>query len=185
MKSLKSAARRGGIISAAALSALALASCSAGQITQTSSQVAAVDGAAADSEDGTVAVRDVTIQIDEDGEAALKFTAINQDTSMNEHSLESVEVDGSPITLDPTTLARNCVLVADSADALDSMKQSEDVGCIEYTETSLDNDDFAVGGNLPVTFTFDSGTIEVTAAISAASFEPGTYDRPEYIGDEH
>lgn len=44
MKSLNLAARRGALVTVAAASALALASCSAGQVTQTSSQVAAVDG---------------------------------------------------------------------------------------------------------------------------------------------
>ena len=81
MKSLNSAARRGAIMTVAALSALALASCSAGQVTQTSTQAAAVDGANADTENGEIAVRDVTIHVTEDGEAGLKFTAINQDTS--------------------------------------------------------------------------------------------------------
>lgn len=173
MKSLKSA----GIISAAALSALALASCSAGQITQTSSQVAAVDGASADSEDGTVAVRDVTVVVNEEGDAALKFTAINQDPSMTEHTLDSVEVDGAAVEMDSATLGRDCVLVGDSAEGLDSMPQAENTGCIEYTETSLPNDDFAIGGNLPVVFSFDTGEVEVTATIAAPQLTPGTFVR--------
>lgn len=77
MQPLKTAARRGAIISVTALSALALASCSAGHITQTSQKVAAVDGSSAATEDGAVAVRDVTIQVEPDsGETSLKFVAV-------------------------------------------------------------------------------------------------------------
>ena len=78
MQSLKSAARRGAIISVTAVSALALASCSAGQVAQTAEKVAAVDGASASTEDNKVAVRDVTILVEPNGTAALKFTAVNQ-----------------------------------------------------------------------------------------------------------
>lgn len=177
VKSLKSAARRGGIISAAALSALALASCSAGQITQTSTQVAAVNGAEGNSEDGTVAVRDVTIIVDDAGEAALKFTAINQDTSMTEHTLESIDVNGNDVQFDSTSLARDCVLVGDSADRLETTPQADGIGCIEYTETTLTNDDFALGGNVPVTFTFDSGEIEVYATVSGPQLPAGSFSR--------
>ena len=177
MKSLKSAARRGGIISAAALSALALASCSAGQVAQTASQVAPVNGAEGNSEDGTVAVRDVTIVVDEQGEAALKFTAINQDTTMTEHTLRSIDVNGNPVSVAATPLQRDCVLVGNSAAGLESTPQAENIGCIEYTETSLDNDDFAIGGNVPVTFTFDTGEVEVSATIAAPQLEAGTFVR--------
>lgn len=177
MKSLKSAARRGGIISAAALSALALASCSAGQVTQTASQVAPVNGAEGNNEDRTVVVRDVTIVLDEQGEAALKFTAVNQDTSMTEHTLESVDVNGQSVSIDAEPLARDCALVSDSAARLESFPQADGVGCIQYTETALDNDDFAVGGNVPVTFTFDSGEIEVWAAVAAPQLPAGSFVR--------
>lgn len=184
MKSLKSAARRGGIISAAALSALALASCSAGQVTQTASQVAAVNGAEGNSEDGTVAVRDVTVVLDDQGEAALKFTAINQDSTMTEHTLESVEVDGTPVDVDSTTLARGCSLIADSAAGLEATPESENTGCIEYAETSLPNQDFAYGGNVPVTFVFDAGEINVIATIAAPQLPAGTFHRePETAND--
>ncbi|RNE49868.1 hypothetical protein [Corynebacterium alimapuense] len=179
VKSLKATARRGGIISAAALCTLALASCSAGQVTQTSSQVAPVNGASADSADGNVAVRDVIVRVYESGEAALKFTAINQDVSMDSIVLESIEVNGTPVSLDPapSPLERNCVLVGASTEELDSFPQAEDSGCIEYVETSLDNDDFAIGGNLPVVFTFNSGTLELDAAVGASQLPSGSYER--------
>lgn len=177
--SLKSAARRGGIASVAALSALALASCSAGQITQTSSQVAAVDGGFADSEDGTLAVRDVRVTLDEEGGAALKFTAINQDSSMVEHTLESIDVDGQELELgDVAPLKQNCSLIGHSAAGLEEMPKYDN-GCIEYVETSLNNEDYAVAGSLPVTFTFDNSTVEVIAAIVAPLTEAGELNRED------
>ena len=98
--SLKSVTRKGATISATAIAALVLASCSAGQITQTSSQVAAVDGGEAETEDGNIAVRDVAIQVQpESGEASLKFTAVNQAYSDEEFTLDSVTVDGQDVPL--------------------------------------------------------------------------------------
>ncbi|SFG60471.1 hypothetical protein SAMN05660282_01365 [Corynebacterium spheniscorum] len=191
MKSLKPAtyvaraARRGGIISAAALSALALASCSAGQISQTADQVAAVDGASADTADGTIAVRDVTVLLDEKGQAALKFTAVNQDSSMKEHSLKSISVDGAPVKMAETKpLGRQCVLVGDSKAGLEQLTEP-DAGCITHVETSLKNDNFAVGGVKPVTFVFDSGEITVDAAVAAPTLESGQFNREVGKGGAH
>src|SRR5690625_527304 len=96
--SLKSVTRKGATISATAIAALALASCSAGQITQTSSQVAAVDGSDAESADGNIAVRDVAIQVEPDtNEASLKFTALNQAYTDEQITLESISVDGQDV----------------------------------------------------------------------------------------
>jgi len=180
VKSLKSVARRGGAVSVAAASALLLAACSAGQITQTSSQVAAVNGASAQTEDGSVAVRDVTVLLDENGEAALKFTATNQDYDMRDHQLQSVEVDGQNVQLgsvDP--MPYNTSIVGDSADGLDTLPQT-DLDKIQYVQTELNNREYAYGGNLPVTFTFDSGKVEALATISAPTVESGkTHRQPE------
>lgn len=173
VKSLKSVARRGGAVSVAAASALLLAGCSAGQITQTSSQVAAVNGSSAQTEDGSIAVRDVTVLLDESGQAALKFTATNQDYDRREHQLQSAEVDGQSVQLGAVQpMGYNTRIVGDSADGLRNMPQS-DSETIQYVETSLNNDSFAYGGNLPVTFTFDSGTIETVATVSAPTVQSG------------
>ena len=92
MKSLKSA------VSAIAASALLLAGCSAGQITQTSDQVAAVDGAGAASDNQEVAVQDVTVVLDDNGQAALKFTAINFLQQLHLPLLRQLCID---VVLDP------------------------------------------------------------------------------------
>lgn len=185
VKSLKSVARRGGAVSVAAASALLLAGCSAGQITQTSSQVAAVNGASAQTEDGSIAVRDVTVLLDESGQAALKFTATNQDYDMREHQLQSAEVDGQAVQLGSVKpMAYNTSIVGDSADGLDAMPQA-DGEKIQYVETSLDNESFAYGGNLPVTFTFDSGKIETVATVSAPTVASGQTDRQPEAEKNH
>lgn len=185
MKSLNSAARRGAIMTVAALSALALASCSAGQVTQTSSQAAAVDGANADVESGVIAVRDVTIHVNDEGEAGLKFVVINQDTSHTSHTLESVTVDGAEVEVDGAEpLNRNCMIVADLQEELDKLVEPE-AGCTQHVATSVENPGFAYGGNLPVEFTFDTGSITVDAAISAPLLESGTFNREHGEGGAH
>ncbi|GAB3594298.1 hypothetical protein CFAEC_11615 [Corynebacterium faecale] len=182
MKSLNSAARRGAIMTVAALSALALASCSAGQVTQTSTQADAVDGASADVDSGVIALRDVTVHVNDEGEAGLKFVAINQDTSHTAHTLESVTIDGAEVDIDGADpLNRNCMIVADLQEELDKLVEP-DAGCTQHVATSVENPGFAYGGNLPVEFIFDTGSITVDAAISAPLLESGTFDRVQGEG---
>ncbi|MCK2201324.1 hypothetical protein [Corynebacterium callunae] len=184
VKSLNSVARRGAIMTVAAASALALASCSAGQITQTSSQVAAVDGNQAAAESGAVVVRDVTVHLTEEGEAGVKFTAINQDTENVSHNLESVTVDGKEVTLgDVAPLERNCSLVADIESELALLEEPE-VGCIQHVATSVENPGFAYGGVVPVVLTFDTGEITVDATVSAPVLESGQVSREVGSGEE-
>lgn len=179
MQPLKTAARRGAIISVTALSALALASCSAGHITQTSQKVAAVDGSSAATEDGAVAVRDVTIQVEPDsGETSLKFVAVNQGYDVSDVTLESVSVDGQDVELGSTKpMARDQSIIADSAKNLEELKKDKKNKNVQYVETSLENEDFGYAGSRPVTFTFNNGTIEVDAAVAASPLKPGEYNR--------
>lgn len=180
MKSLKSAARRGSIIAAAGVSALALSACSAGQVTQTADQVAAVDGNFAASTDPAVSVRDVTVLLnDVTGEAALKFGVSNEDYSGEPVTLESVTVDGQDVEMDAVDpIGQDCVLIADAADNLEAMPQAdEDIACIQYTETSLENEDFPYAGNVPVVFSFDFGDIELDATVAAHTLPAGEADR--------
>ncbi|WP_096877732.1 hypothetical protein [Corynebacterium bouchesdurhonense] len=167
MKSLKPVA------ALSVASALALTGCSAGQITQTSSQVAAVDGATGFTENRELSVQDVTVVLDENGQAALKFVATNQDRTEAEHQLVSAEVDGAKVNLGSAkTIGYNCNLVADSQDGLDRIPEAKDA-CIQYVPNSVQNKDFAYGGNVPVKFNFDAGSIEVTATVSAPGVPSG------------
>ncbi|MBG9270842.1 hypothetical protein I4J21_08305 [Corynebacterium diphtheriae bv. gravis] len=183
VKSLKSAARRGAMISVAAASALALASCSAGQITQTSDQVAAVDGSEIDNANGTIALRDVTISLTEQGQAGVKFTAINQDNSNKEHVLKSITVDGTKATIDgDTKLASDCSIVGGIKAEMSRLTEPK-AGCITHVITSVENKGLAVGGSKNVVFSFDSGDIALDATIAAPVLESGQHDRQ--IGGEH
>ncbi|MEK0127410.1 hypothetical protein [Corynebacterium marquesiae] len=177
VQSLKSAARRGAIISVTAVSALALASCSAGQVTQTADKVAAVDGASASTDDNKVAVRDVTILVEPDGSAALKFSAVNQGYDTDVISLESVKVDGQRLEMDKTQpLHRDQSIIADSQKNLDATTQ-QDSESVQYIATKLKNDDFGYAGDRPVTFEFSNGSIDVDATIAATQMQSGEFDR--------
>lgn len=172
-------ARRVAIVAVAGAAAAALSACSAGQITQTADQVAAVDGASANTEDKTVAVRDVTVIVNEDQTAGLKFTAINTDTSGKDHTLKSVKVDGKDVTLsEKPAIERNCSVVADTKDNIELMKKNESI-CITYIDSELSNDGFAVGGQKPVVFEFDSGKVELNATIATNHNEDGADNRVE------
>lgn len=167
MKPLKSVARRAGLVAVAGCSAFALAACGAGQISQTSNQVAAVDGASAENEDGTIAVRDVQVIIENDGAAGLKFTAVNQDTSGAMHTLRSVSVDGTAVDLSKNPeLGRDCSLVADTPQNVAAMPKAENA-CITYVASTLPNAGYAPGGNVDVSFVFDTGTLDTVATVAA------------------
>ena len=176
--SLKSVTRKGATISATAIAALALASCSAGQITQTSSQVAAVDGSDAESADGNIAVRDVAIQVEPDtNEASLKFTALNQAYTDEQITLESISVDGQDVSLPGLEpIGRTDTIVGNSQDWLDAQPQADN-DRFQYVATELDNEDYGIGGYRAVTFTFSNGDIEVNAAITAPQMHAGENDR--------
>ncbi len=165
MTSLNLNARRGVVIPLVACAGIALASCSAGQITQTSSQVASVDGAFAETSDGTVALRDVTVVLGEDGQAALKFAAVNQDIADESHDVESARVAGNDVELDEHTLEPNCSLVANSATGLENSAKASRVGCIDYVTTTVENAGFAPGGTAEVDIVVDGETVTLDAAI--------------------
>ena len=178
MKSLQSAARRGLVISATALSALALASCSAGQITQTSDKVIAVDGSSAKTEDGNIAVQDVTILLEpETGEAALKFTAVNAGYGKDKVTLEAIDVDGQAVELGAIKpFGRDESIVGNSAANLKALPES-DLESIQYVATTLENDDFGYAGTRPVTFTFSNGSVVLNAPVSASPLQSGKFNR--------
>lgn len=105
----KSVLRRSALITVSAASAVALAACGAGQISQTANQHAAVDGAMNGGEDaagkgaentnsalGFVNIRDAHILVDpETGTAGLKFSASNQQRATESvYTLKSITVEG-------------------------------------------------------------------------------------------
>lgn len=179
MKSLKCAARKGAIISVTALAALTLASCSAGQITQTSTKVAAVDGTEGESTDGNIAVRDVTIYVEPaTGEAAVKFFITNQGYTDADYLLRSVSVDGQEAVLSPapTAITRDQAIIADSAANLEMAPRAKSDN-IQYIETTLENDSYGYGGYREVVFDFGAEQVTVNAPIAAPQLPAGEYNR--------
>ena len=105
----KSVLRRSALVTVSAASAVALAACGAGQISQTANQHPAVDGAMNAGEDaagkgaensnsalGFINIRDAHILVDpEAGTAGLKFSASNQQRATESvYKLESITVEG-------------------------------------------------------------------------------------------
>ncbi|MBV7295900.1 hypothetical protein KRX51_08260 [Corynebacterium sp. TAE3-ERU12] len=205
---LKSAARRGTIATVAFVSALGLAACSSGQISQTADQVAAVDGAQNEQPaiPGGIAIRDAQVVIDPGtNDAALKFTAVNQERSDITYTLKSVSVEGAgDVKLSPKAktkgaagydkqdleIPHGCSLVATTARDIDVIAEgAEDNGsCINYLITDLDSstlvgsDSSAAGLNRTITFTFADNTgkietIEVFSTVSAYIPDAGSADR--------
>lgn len=198
---LKSVVRRGALATVAAASAVALAACGAGQISQTANQVAAVDGAqnAAQSQPDGVAIRDAHIVVDPDsGKAALKFSVTNQQRANNAvYTLESVEVEGAgkvQMTKVASTgayenlaegdmqIPRDCQLVADYAGAVDEYAKTADsnTACITYYATSLDAKSLAgdkataAGENRNVIFTFNgpNGQEKIELFVTISAYVP-------------
>ena len=48
--------------------------------------------------------------------------------------------------------------------------------CIQYIPTTVENKDFAYGGNVPVKFNFDKGSVEVSATVSAPTLASGQHN---------
>lgn len=178
MKSLKSAARRGVVISVTAISALALAACSAGQITQTSQKVIAVDGSHASTPDNAVMVSDVTIVVEPDtGQAALKFVATNKGYAQGDVTLQSINVDGQSVAVtDAHPLGRETSIVGDSATNLQQQPQAQG-DSIQYLPTVLQNQDFGYAGTRPVTFVFSNGSVTLDAPVAASPLKAGSENR--------
>ncbi|GAB3945788.1 hypothetical protein GCM10028828_16540 [Corynebacterium tapiri] len=187
MKSQKSALRRGGFAVAAALSAVALAACSAGQISQTAQKVSAVDGAHGGDRAQGVSVTDVTVLVDtKTGEAAVDFVATNQDPSGKAYTLQDVSVDGNKVNLgDVKPIEEGCALIGDTDENLKENPTDKGADCTHYTATSVKNGNFAYGGNVPVEFKFAElgEPIVVDATVSAPTLPAGQVPR-DYTGGQ-
>ena len=189
----------------AVASALALTGCSAGQITQTSNQVAAVDGTTAFTEDRELSVQDATVVLAEDGQAAVKFTVTNQDRSMKDHTLKSVTVEGigevelKKVAETPSfakaakgenSLPRECQIVAGPKSVIDPLAKTakDNTGCIAYYTNELDpatlvgDKSSAAGQNREATFEFtdpqgNTNTYDLDITVSADILEAGAPNR--------
>lgn len=97
--------RRGAaVVAFAAAAAFGLSSCSAGQISQTDTQVSAVTGSSVQSANGDITVNDVQLVLADEQAVTnnnpfhLTFTAANSSATVD-YPLNRVTVDGTPVTL--------------------------------------------------------------------------------------
>lgn len=174
MKNRKPTVRRALTVTAGcAALALSMSACSAGQISQTANQVAAVNGT--NGELGDAKVRDVTLISQPDNSVALKFHASNEGIANEDVTLEGISIDDASVDVDESyTIAPNCALVADSQDALDEMNPGDaDLGCTEYLATTVEGSDFYNGASRTVTFEFSNGDIDINAPVTAWYPEAG------------
>ncbi|WP_426706894.1 hypothetical protein [Corynebacterium auriscanis] len=179
VKSQKSTATRAALAAVAAGSALALTACGAGHISQTANQVPAVNGVFAQA-GKQISLRDVAVVVDPNNQLSVKFTAGNVDQVGKKVNLQSVKVDGKPVTLQgDKAVGPNCSLVADYKDAVESMKKGGQQGsCNSYVTTSISGLTGAhIGSQKEVEIKFDTGSAKVNAPIVAYTPKAGTLNR--------
>ena len=167
--------------------ALGASACSAGQISQTATQVPAVDGGSAQTQD--LSVNDVRVVLTDGGQAELAFTASYFGTSLGTAegiALERVVVDGKTARLGQVQpLKRGCTLVASPSDSVST--DPVDGVCIAYAEASLpEADGFDNGRSVRAEFTFSNGeTLTANAGVVDEHETAGKYSRPSetVVGD--
>ncbi|AWT26984.1 MULTISPECIES: hypothetical protein [Corynebacterium] len=179
MKHLKSPGARGALALVAGSAALALTACGAGQISQTANQVPAVNGT--NGESGDAVVRDVSLIIQEDRSVALKFNASNQAIDKDPVVLSSVKIEDATFNLGGNrTIDPRCNLVADSEQGLKDMRAQDNTSsCTEYLPTTVEGTDFYPGASRNITFSFDTGDIQINAPITSYYAPSGTLHRDQ------
>ena len=148
---------------------LGLTGCGAGQISQTADQVAAVDGASAETEDGAIQIRDVTVSVTDTQQASLKFTAVNDEKNSGESiQLESVAIDGTPVTVSGNKIINSgCSLIVDSQKMITAMPQADRENmCATYAASSFTDPGAVPGQQREVVFSFSNGDVTVQAPVS-------------------
>lgn len=179
MKSFTSVARRGAVLTAAALSAFALTACSAGQITQTDTQVAAVNGAEINTSAEGLVLRDATVIVDKDNKASLKFTVLNNDPKTVSYNLISVMVNGKsvelPADLNKTIAAGGTMVVAPKSD-LENIPKS-DSKITSYGTIDLENQGFAHGAHAEFEINFDNASGKGQIPVAGSQLKSGEHTR--------
>lgn len=180
--------RKVALVALASSAAAGLSACSAGQITQTASQVAAVDGGNATV--GPIHVQDVRIVHDaETRKTQLGFVASysgleldNTGTKLTSLTVAGQDVDVSSLSQE---LGRDCSLVAEVEEgyegALSAVAGKDGGPCIEAGIADLGTSRvFDYGKSTPVEFEFEGvGKVEALASIHAPSVKVPEVSRAE------
>lgn len=185
MTSPNTGLRRTALVVLAVGAALGASACSAGQVSQTANQVAAVDGGRGSA--GDLSVNDLQVVVPENGgEARVGFVASFSGYGLGDAvSLDRVEIDGTPVQLGETRpLERGCSIVVDARE--DAEATPVEGVCVEQATATLPGaGDLNVGASVPATVVFSNGDrIETDAAVVGEILEAGEYERPaEYVGE--
>lgn len=181
MTSPNTGLRRTALVVLAVGAALGASACSAGQISQTANQVAAVDGGRGSA--GDLTVNDLQVLLPEDGAGEVRVGFVVSYTGYGFEDpigIDSVEIDGTPVQLGATEpMERGCSIVFDATESAAQMPNDADI-CLEHADATLpDQGDLKIGTSVPATLSFSDGTrIETDAAIMATPVEVGEYVRP-------
>jgi copper(I)-binding protein len=184
------------LIAACCASAPSLVGCSAGQITQTDSQVAAVDGTFADVGE-SIALRDVLIPAPPNSNGTypagssvpVLLTIINQGTRADRLIAVTSPVASQVLVLGTTTIppGTNVTSTAGSASAGVQSQSPLVVGQVRIVLSTTQP--LRAGLNTPVTFVFENAgsvTLPVPMAVPVESVsEVNVVESGEHSGDEH
>ena len=179
MTSPNTGLRRTALVVLAVGATLGASACSAGQISQTADQVAAVDGGQGTS--GGMSVNDLRVVLpgSGEGEARVGFTISHNGYGLDEPvSIERVEIDGEEVQFGETApLERDCSVVATTEES--EAPPAEGV-CIEHVTATLPSaDDLTIAQSAPATVSFSSGdVIETSAGVIAEPTGSGDFTRP-------
>lgn len=190
MTSPTSGFRRTVFAATAAVAALGLSACGAGQLTQTSSQPPAVDGGNAWSQN--FSVHDLRVVLPEDGDggdsgdAEVGFGATYRGPLLSGSEgvqITSLTIDGKTAEFsDNKTVTRNCGLIAavedSAADMSTSMPESPADPCLQYVSVTIPASGFQLGQSYPATMEFSNGeSLKVFAATIRPPVETGEFTR--------
>ena len=180
MTSLNTGLRRTALVVLAAGTALGMTACSAGQISQTANQVAAVDGGRGEA--GDLTLNDLQVVISEDGGQARVGGVISYAGYGlgDEVSVDTIEIDGQPAQLGALKpLERGCSIEFDATEDAEAGPEIEGL-CLEHATATVPNaDDLNIGVSVPATVSFSNGDqIETEAAVVAELLEIGEFSRP-------
>lgn len=185
MTSPNTGLRRTALVVLAVGAALGASACSAGQITQTTTQVAAVDGGQGSA--GDLHVNDLVVALPESGQGEARLGLVASYTGYGlspSVTIESIRIGDVQAQInEPRPLDRGCSLVFSVRAEVDPNPAGDGV-CIGQATATIPAGDFSAGTSLPATINFSNGDqIDMQAGVITAVPEAGQYTRPaEYAG---
>ena len=179
MTSPNTGLRRTALVVLAVGATFGATACSAGQVSQTANQVAAVDGGQGSA--GDVHLNDLQVILPEDdGEARVAFAASFTGSGFGEAiTMDSLEIDGNQVDLGEfPPLERGCTAISSAAEDATTGSAQEGICLEQITATLPDSDGLTIAQSVPATATFSNGDVIETEAGIVAEFVGEDYTRP-------